>query len=187
MQELMNMIREAAPFAFVFGAVGGLIAWITLSLIRRRCAPLPLILISALYMGFLLHGTIVGRVDRLREFLEWEMPDFHSVWWQFELGARTKMTAKHAVLNVALFLPWGFLGMCYQRKFGAGVLVLISGMLMSLLIEFFQVCHGMVFDLGDVLTNSIGTAAGCAIGLPVMLINMWIYNRRKRKRKKKAS
>lgn len=184
MQDLMNMIREAAPFACAFCIVGGLTAWITLSLIRRRFAPLPLILLSALYVGFLLHGTIVGRVDRLREFLEWDLPDFDSVWWQFELGARTIMTAKHAVLNVALFMPWGFLGMCYQRKFGAGFLVLLSGVLMSLFIEFFQVCHGMVFDLGDVLTNSIGTAAGCVIGLPVMFVNMWIYNRKKRRRKK---
>ena len=184
MQELVNMMNEAAPFAIVFGAVGGLIAWITLSLIRKRIAPLPLILVSAVYMGFLLHGTIVGRVDRLREFLEWELPDFGSVWWQFELGARTRMTAKHAVLNVALFVPWGFLGMCYQRKFGAGFFVLLSGILMSLFIEFFQVCHGMVFDLGDVLTNTVGTAAGCVAGLPVMLINGWIYNRKKRRRKK---
>lgn len=185
MQDLILMIEEAAPFALVFGAVGGLIGFITLSLIRRRFAPLPLILISALYMGFLLHGTIVGRVDRLRDFLEWELPDFGSVWWQFELGARTIVTAKHAVLNIALFVPWGFLGMCYQRKFGAGFLVLLSGILMSGFIEFFQVCHGMVFDLGDVLTNSIGTAAGCVAGLPVMLVNMWIYNRRKWRGKKK--
>ena len=86
-------------------------------------------------------------------------------------------------MNVALFMPWGFLGMCYQRKFGAGFLVLLSGMLMSLFIEFFQVCHGMVFDLGDVLTNSIGTAAGCVLGLPFLLIKAWIYSRRRKKRK----
>jgi len=187
MQDLMTMIEAAAPFACVFGAVGGLIAWITLSLIRRRIAPLPLVLISALYVGFLLHGTIVSRVDRLRDFLEWEMPDFSTVWWQFELGARTLVTAKHAVANIALFVPWGFLGMCYQRKFGAGFLVLLSGILMSGFIEFFQVCHGLVFDLGDVLTNSIGTAAGGVAGLPVMLVNMWIYNRKKHRRKKKAA
>ena len=184
MESLLKMIEEAAPFACAFGVVGGLIAWITLSLIRRRFAPLPLILISALYAGFLLHGTIVSRVDRLRDFLEWELPDFDTVWWQFELGARTIVTAQHAVANIALFVPWGFLGMCYQRKIGAGFLVLLSGMLMSVLIEFFQVCHGLVFDLGDVLTNSIGTATGCVIGLPVLLINGWVYNRRRRRKKR---
>ncbi len=187
MQDLMNMIEEAMPFALAFGAAGGLIGFIMLSLIRRRLAPLLLIFVSAVYMGFLLHGTILCRVDSLRELIEWELPDFGTVWWAFELGKRTPITAQHALLNAAMFVPWGFLGMCYQRKFGAGFLVLLSGILMSGFIEFFQVCHGMVFDLGDVLTNSIGTAAGCAIGLPVMLINMWIYSRRKRKRKKKAS
>lgn len=185
MQDLMTMIEAAAPFACAFGAVGGLIAWITLSLIRRRIAPLLLILISALYVGFLLHGTIVGRVDRLRDFLVWNLPDFDSVWWQFELGARTRLTATHAVFNIALFMPWGLLGMFYQRKVGAGFLVLLSGVLMSVMIEFFQVCHGMVFDLGDVLTNSMGTAAGCVVGLPATLINGWIYNRRKRRGRKR--
>lgn len=181
MQDLFEMIREAAPFALVFGAAGGIAAWIILSIIRRRMAPLPLILVSALYMGFLLHGTVVNRIDSLDEFLRWELPDFSSVWWNFELGARTRMTATHAVLNVALFVPWGFLGMCYQRKFGAGFLVLLSGMLMSAGIEFFQITHGMSFDLGDVLTNSIGTAAGCVAGIPVMLLNGWIYSRWKRR------
>lgn len=180
MQDLIRMIREAAPFACVFGAVGGVVAWIALSIIRRRMAPLPLVLVSALYMGFLLHGTVVNRIDSWEELLRWELPDFSSVWWNFELGARTRTTAAHAVLNVALFVPWGFLGMCYQRKAGAGFLVLLSGMLMSVCIEFFQITHGMSFDLGDVLTNSIGTAAGCVAGIPVMLINGLIYSRRRR-------
>ena len=184
MSSLIEMIKEAAPFALTFGLIGGAAAWIALSLIRRRLAPLPLILVSAVYIGFLLHGTVVGRMDGLEDFLRWELPDFNSVWWNFELGARTRMTAIHAVMNVALFVPWGFLGMCYQRKLGAGFLVLRSGTLMSAAIEFFQVCHGLVFDLGDVLTNSIGTATGCVIGLPVLLINGWVYNRRRRRKKR---
>ncbi len=184
MQDLIRMIREAAPFACIFGAVGGVVAWIALSIFRGRFAPLPLMLVSAVYVGFLLHGTCVNRIDGLEELMRWKLPDFDSVWWEFELGARTRTTAVHAVLNAAMFVPWGFLGMCYQRKWGAGFLVLLSGMMMSAGIEFFQITHGMVFDLGDVLTNSIGTAAGCVAGLPVTLINGWIYNRKKRRRKK---
>lgn len=183
MSDLIRMIREAAPFALAFGAAGGILAWIVLSLIRRRLAPLLLTLASAVYLGFLLHGTCVNRMDGLADFLQWELPDFDTVWWNFELGARTRMTAVHAVLNVALFVPWGFLGMCYQRTWGSGFLVLLSGMLMSVCIEFFQVTHGMSFDLGDVLTNSIGTAAGCVVGMPVMLINGWVARRRKRRKR----
>jgi len=186
MQDLIRMIREAAPFACVFGAAGGVTAWIALSILRRRLAPLPLMLVSALYMGFLLHGTCVSRMDGLEDLLRWELPDFDSVWWNFELAARTRTTAVHAVLNAALFVPWGFLGMCFQRKWEAGFAVLLTGALMSAGIEFFQVTHGMAFDLGDVLTNSVGTAAGCVAGLPVTLINGWIYRRKRMRRRRGA-
>ena len=142
-------------------------------------------LLSALYMGFLLHGTVVSRLDSWEELLRWRLSDFDTVWWNFELGARTELTAMHAVFNVALFVPWGLLGMCYQRKAGTGILVLLSGMAMSAGIEFFQVCHGLSFDLGDLLTNSVGTAIGCIAGLPAMFVNMWIYNKRRHRRKKK--
>ena len=185
MQDLLRMIEAATPFALKFMTIFGSAAWIGLSLIRRRFAPLPLVLVSALYVGFLLHGTVVSRLDGWSDLLRWQLPDFRTVWWNFELGARTQMTAIHAVFNIALFVPWGFLGMCYQRKVGAGFLVLLSGMAMSAGIEFFQVCHGMNFDLGDLLTNSIGTAAGCIAGLPAALINGWVYARRNRRRKRK--
>ncbi len=185
MQDLIHMIREAAPFAVSFMLVGGLGMWLLVSIMRRRLAFLPLYLAGALYVGFLLHGTVVSRLKSWEELLFWELPDFSKVWWNFELGARTQITAMHAVLNMALFVPWGFLGMCGQRKAGNGFFVLISGILMSAGIEFFQVCHGMVFDLGDLLTNSLGTAAGCVAGIPIALINGWVYNRRKYRRNRK--
>ena len=182
MPELLLMINEAAPFAMKFTAFFGVSAWILLSLIRRRPAPLPLILVSALYIGFLLHGTVVSRLTRWSDLLHWQMPDFSTVWWSFELSARTPITAMHASFNFVLFAPWGMLGMCYQRKPRMGLLVLLSGILASASIEFFQVCHGMSFDLGDLLTNSVGTAAGCIAGLPVTLFNGWMHDLKERKK-----
>lgn len=183
MQELIQLIKDATPFALKFMAAGGIVIWVVLSIMRKRPAPILLTFATALYLGYLLHGTCVNRIKSWEHLLTWNLPDFDSVWWNFELGARTRMTAVHAVFNVALFVPWGALGTCYQRKMGAGFLVLLSGMLMSVCIEFFQVTHGMAFDLGDVLTNSIGTAAGCVLGLPVLLINGWIYKRKRRRGK----
>ena len=187
MQDLMQMIEAAAPFALKFMTIFGSAAWVLLSIVRRRLAPLPLALASALYLGFLLHGTVVSRLDEWSDLFRWQMPDFDSVWWNFELGARTRLTAMHAVFNVALFVPFGMIGMCWQRKAGMGFIVLLCGMLTSAGIEFFQVTHGMAFDLGDVLTNSIGTAVGCIAGLPATLFNGWVYRRRMKKRKRKAS
>ena len=184
MQELIRLIEEATPFALKFMVAGGLIRWVGLSVIRRRLAPLPLVLMTALYLGYLMHGTVVNRIQSWEHLMTWNLPDFDSVWWNFELGARTRTTAVHAVFNVALFVPWGCLGMCYQRKVSMGFVVLLTGMLMSVCIEFFQITHGMAFDLGDVLTNSIGTAAGCVVGLPATLVNGWIYNRRRRRGKR---
>ena len=187
MQDLLRMIEAATPFALKFMTIFGSAAWIGLSLIRRRFAPLPLVLVSALYVGFLLHGTVVSRLDGWSDLLRWQLPDFRTIWWNFELGARTQMTAIHAVFNVALFVPWGFLGMCWQKNCWMGFLVLLSGFLMSVAIEFFQITHGLVFDLGDVVTNTVGTAAGCIAGLPVTLINGWIYKRKKRRKAQRGN
>ena len=187
MQDLFRMMEEAAPFAGAFGLIGGIMAWIVLSVLRRRKAPLLLTMASALYLGFLLHGTVISRISGWSDLLRWNLPDFDTVWWAFELGARTQMTAIHAVLNAALFLPFGLIGMCWQRRAGMGAVVLLFGILTSTGIEFFQVCHGMVFDLGDVLTNSVGTAVGCVIGLPAAMFNGWRYRRRKVRMKRKPS
>ncbi len=185
MQSLEMMIRDAVPFAFRFMLLAGGAAWVMLMLIRRRWTSILLTLTCALYMGFLLHGTCVSRMDGWRDFFRFNLPDFGSVWWEFELAAHTDLTNMHAMYNVALFVPWGFLGMCWQRRGWVMGLVLLSGILMSVSIEFFQVTHGLVFDMGDVLTNSVGTLIGCFAGLPITGINALIYYFRHKKRRKR--
>ncbi len=185
MQTLDKMIYAAAPFAVRFMLLAGGLAWIVMRLIRKRWTPILLTLASALYIGFLLHGTCISRMDGWRDFFRFQLPDFNTVWWEFELAAHTDMTNLHAMYNVALFVPWGFLGMCWQRSGWTIGLVLLSGILMSVSIEFFQVTHGLVFDMGDVLTNSVGTLLGCIAGLPVTGINALIYYIRHRKRKRR--
>ena len=183
MQSVEMMIREAAPFAFRFMLIGGGAAWVVLMLIRKRWTSILLTLACALYMGFLLHGTCVSRIDGWRDFLRFRLPDFSTVWWEFELAAHTDLTNMHAMYNVVLFIPWGFLGMCWQRRGWVIGLVVLSGIMMSVSIEFFQVTHGLVFDMGDVLTNSVGTLIGAFAGLPVTLINALVYHISRRKRR----
>ena len=185
MQSLEGMIRSAAPFAFRFMLIAGGAAWVVLMLIRRRWTSVLLTLVSALYMGFLLHGTCVGRMDGWRDFFRVQLPDFDTVWWEFELAAHTDLTNMHAMYNVALFIPWGFLGMCWQRRGWVMGPVLLGGIVMSVFIEFFQVTHGMVFDMGDVLTNSVGALIGCIAGLPVTGMNALVYHISRKKRRKK--
>ena len=185
MRELLEIIREAAPFAVRFMLVGGSVLWIASCLRRRRMGPVILAFATALYLGFLLHGTCVNRVSSWREFFVVERTNWN-VRWNFELAARTRYSAAHALFNVALFVPWGLLGMCWQKRPWMGFLVLLSGILMSFAAETFQLCHDMTPDLGDVLTNSIGTAAGCVLGLPAVYLNRWLDNQRKKAEPKKG-
>lgn len=67
------------------------------------------------------------------------------------------------------FVPWGFLGPLYFRKGYGFAVCILGGIAMSVLIETFQLFLGIFFDLGDVLTNSLGTLAGCLLCAPIFL------------------
>ncbi len=166
--DLLRMIQAATPFAVGFMMVFGGGLWLIVKRFWGRQASLLLYLICALYVGYLMHGTVVSRMSCWKELFEWEI----TAWSGCAFLRDTDRTwILHALFNVALFVPWGFLGMCGQKRIRYTFPVFASGILMSAAIECFQGFHGMIFDLGDLMSNSIGTAVGCLAGVPVTLFN----------------
>lgn len=85
---------------------------------------------------------------------------------------------QQAVFNVALFLP---LGMFLRHLFRRGPLTTVAiGLAVSLFIECTQLtgnwylshCPYRLFDVDDMLTNTVGVAAGFAVG-PVLRLVPW--------------
>lgn len=172
MQELIELIVESMPAALGFAAVI-LIAVLMLRAVLRKKFSILWAVVGCAYLGFLLAGTL--RPERVQELFLWEKP------WQwdvtFQLDLSEDISSLHGLFNVALFVPWGLLGMLIIKSRFAAPLCFLSCGAMTLFIETYQLFHRRSFDLGDVATNMIGCAVGIVLVLPILLY--------KRKRHKK--
>ena len=90
-------------------------------------------------------------------------------------GVVQNPAVQQLALNVALFVPWGFL---LRAMFRRGILIAtISGFGLSLLVETTQLtgvwglypCAYRFFDVGDLITNTTGAALGSAAAAIVLL------------------
>lgn len=70
---------------------------------------------------------------------------------------------RNAVLNAVLFVPLGFLLPLLWRSFERGSKTIFFGLGMSVCIELLQLFTFRATDINDILTNTLGTAAGFGI------------------------
>ena len=110
------------------------------------------------YLFVLLYGTIIGRImDGSRFGMLGNMELY--VAFHFDTWA----SILHDGLNVALFAPYGFLlPLCLSRCHWAMrfMWTLISGIMLTMMIETMQYLLGMSFDLKDMITNIAGLVVG---------------------------
>ena len=71
--------------------------------------------------------------------------------------------AKNCLLNVALFVPLGFLLPMFWEKYRKGSNAFLFGLGMSLLIELAQIFTLRATDVNDLITNGAGTVLGWAL------------------------
>lgn len=178
MADMIQMIIQALPFALVFCVTASCASILFRKIIHQR-QNIVLTIVTTAYIGLLLYGTIIARLDRLNDFWRWETPDRSEFGYQLDIHDGASL--RHGLFNVALFIPWGICWMLHvRRSLATVVLVLFCGCLMSLFIEVFQVFHRMSFDLGDFVMNLFGTIIGIIVTFPVTS-----YAVRKAKNKKK--
>ena len=119
-----------------------------------------LLLILLAWLVLTLFVTLLrGEGNGFREcnfhlFLAWK-----EAWNQFTLKVWLNV-----LLNIALFLPLGFLLPLLAKKFQNGWLMLITGFGGSLIIELAQLALGRgMFDVDDLFTNTLGAMLGWAL------------------------
>lgn len=71
----------------------------------------------------------------------------------------------HTILNVLLFVPFGFLLPILWNSFSKGIRTTLLGFAFSLLIELSQLLTFRVTDIDDLITNTLGTLIGNLIAL----------------------
>ena len=162
MSDIMELALDYAPFALLCAIVLMLLFLLGGNLLLRKCIPLWWIVLTSAYAGLLFAGTL--RVGSLRELFRWEKPFFWDIGYQFSLNA-------HDLYNVALFIPWGALGMMRAKEVSTSIICLATGAMASIFIETYQLFHLRSFDLGDVMTNIAGCTIGILIMIPFMLVH----------------
>ncbi|MBQ9265347.1 MAG: VanZ family protein [Clostridia bacterium] len=169
MSDIIDLALEYAPFALVCTIVLVLLFILCGNLLMKKRVPIWWILLTSAYVGLLFAGTL--RIVSFRELIEWHEPEFWDIGSQFSFSA-------HDVYNVALFLPWGILGTIRAKKISSLFICLASGVMASVFIETFQLYHMRSFDLGDIMTNTVGCILGILVTMPFIVKRM-VYLRRK--------
>ena len=85
-------------------------------------------------------------------------------------GLETDMTRQDTLMNVLAFIPFGLL-ICFAcKRYGVGV-ALLAGLFLSETVECLQaVLKRGIFDVNDLLANTLGVGIGCVVYLMIMLI-----------------
>ncbi|MBQ8556676.1 MAG: VanZ family protein [Clostridia bacterium] len=165
MADLMELIKESIPFALGFTVIILLIAFLLFRLLLQKRIPIFWTVAGCVYLGFLLAGTL--RPGSIQELVEWTDPRFMNITYQLDIG--DSVSSLHGLFNIALFLPWGIIGMIMGRKPFSALPCLLSSVLMAFFIETYQLFHWRSFDFGDIVTNILGCAIGIIIMLPFTL------------------
>lgn len=122
------------------------------------------------YAGVLLLITIFRRESGSRSgniSLHLNLGSLKGSWY----GAKQ---AAYSILNVMLFVPWGFLLRLKRQDDGhlkAFIMTTLTGFLTSFTIEFFQLATKRgIFEVTDLVTNVTGTIIGAICACIVMAI-----------------
>lgn len=81
--------------------------------------------------------------------------------YQANLVPFLNASLKMLVLNLCLFIPYGFLlPLIFPKKKWNTKRILLLGLITTILIEFIQIFIGRNFEIDDILMNSAGTVTG---------------------------
>lgn len=108
-----------------------------------------------MYLVVLLVITFFSREDSSRKTLDMEL---FSSW-----GINNRNNA-FVIENILLFIPYGFLSAWVIKEVRNVFVCTMLGAVTSLVIEWMQLLTGRgIFQIDDVITNTVGTAIGCLI------------------------
>ena len=85
-------------------------------------------------------------------------------------GLETDMTRQDTLKNVMAFVPFGIL-VCFACKRDGVLMALLAGLFLSETVECLQaILKRGIFDVNDLLANTLGVGIGCVVYLMIMMI-----------------
>lgn len=138
-------------------------------------------MISICYLAVVFGATFLSRGGYYHEVVLTPFYSYRLAWNQQSVGEW-----RNLILNICLFIPWGFLLPMWGGRFRKIGWTLASGFAGSVLIETVQYIFSLgVVEFDDVFNNTLGTLIG--FGLSVVWLELVALVRRKNAAKQKTS
>ena len=163
-------IRTLLTAILLFGGIGGILLLHKKGKIVKRSPGWWLAL--WVYTVFILYITVIGRYS-FEDFRARPIP-FESY---REVASGSMGELKGIILNVILFIPFGFLSaLCFRDKRPV-LMALCFGIILTVSVEVLQyLTRTGTFETDDMMHNVIGTLLGMAVWL---IINKLILKKRR--------
>lgn len=124
------------------------------------------------YLIVVVGATLLSRGDGYREVCLYPFYSYREAW-----RSQSAIEWRNLILNICLFMPWGFLLPLWGGRFRKLFWTVGSGLLASVLIEGIQfVCKRGVVEFDDVFNNTLGTLIG--YGLAIALLELFFTKER---------
>lgn len=119
---------------------------------------------TAAEMVFTCYLAGVFMVTGIPSVMSWNIdPDFNLI-PLIDIANNPLAYIRNTILNILLFMPFGFLLPALWKKYRSLRTAAVSGLLFSMLIEMLQIFTFRLTDVDDLITNTAGTVLGYCIG-----------------------
>lgn len=168
---VLSQLKNAVLLALIGAVIGGGVLAVVYGIHRKRHGkekPFPwgravLFFLLAAYLAVLGYATMLRQSWGIREISFHPLRAWMEAWNDFSFKSWANV-----LLNVALFVPAGFLLPLLWKGFRKWSRAIPAGLALSLVIELLQLAFARgVCDVDDLIANTLGTALGF---FPVMAI-----------------
>lgn len=132
---------------------------------------IPLLILFGFYLFGLFHVTGAGTLyDAIRYKLELNINQINLIPFSSDMLSPSLLFS-HTILNIILFMPFGFLLPVLWDRYEKVWRVIISGFIVIVVIELSQLLNSRRMDIDDLILNLFGTICG------VLLYKLIFWNR----------
>lgn len=126
------------------------------------------------YLVIVAGATLLGRPGAYEGMAQGLFSSYLSAWYSFDL-----MDWRNLILNICMFIPFGFLLPLAAPKFRSFWKTYLAGFIVTLIIEGCQYfMHIGVFEADDILNNLVGTMIGYGLAFLVLRLARRIEGRK---------
>lgn len=113
-------------------------------------------------LAFIIYVLALFQVVTSQDVVSWSTNNFIPFKEIFRYKIGSRLFIKNVIGNIMLFLPYGFFASHYLKSNKIKIITILT-IIASITIEVVQMSIGRVFDVDDILLNTLGGALGAYV------------------------